>query len=105
MKKTLKILLVLAGIIALSLVEISIMYWLGGKDVRNFCMDVKPGLPASRIADLAKEHNVRCSQPGSVDKSGGYRVLASSPRSFGRHTCIIRHDNDQVIESRYGYTD
>jgi len=105
MKKALQITLVLAGIIALSLVEISIMFWSGGKDVHDFCMEIKPGLPVSQIADLAKEHNVRYVLPGSVDNSGGYRVLVSSPRSFGRHTCLIRHDHVRVIESRYGYAD
>jgi hypothetical protein len=103
--KHLKISAVLIGIVALSLVEFAVMFWLGGKDVNNFCNAIKPGISTAQLADLAKKHDVRLNLPGSRDGSGVYSVLAHTPRSFGRHTCMVRHDNSTVIESRYGYAD
>lgn len=103
MKAIFKISAVLIGIAALSLVEVALMYWLGGRDVKNFCHEIKPGLPAAQLADLAKKHGVRLSLPGSREDSGVYLTLVHTPRSFGRHTCMVRHDNTVVIGSQYKY--
>jgi hypothetical protein len=105
MKKIFKISAVLIGIVALSLVEFAVMFWLGGKDVNNFCNEIKPGITIAQLSELAKKHDIRLSMPGSRDGSGAYSALAHTPRSFGRHTCMVRHDNSAVIESRYGYAD
>jgi hypothetical protein len=96
---------ILVGIAALSLTEIALMFWLGGKDVKNFCREIKPGIPIAQIADLAKKHDVRYTFPGLREDSGTYLILVNTPRSFGRHTCIVRHDNAVVIASRFGFAD
>lgn len=105
MKAKFKIAIVLIGIVALSLVEFAVMFWLGGKDVNNFCNEIKPGISTAQLEGLAKKHDVRLSMPGSRDGSGAYSALAHTPRSFGRHTCLVRHDNSVVSGSRYGYAD
>jgi len=63
-----------------------------------------PGLPVAGLAALAGRHSVRLT-PASGDGCGGYSLFAYSPRSFGRHNCLVRHDNDVIIESRYGFAD
>ena len=105
MKAAFKIALVLIGIAALSSVELVSMFWLGGRDVKNFCDEIKPGLPAAQLAGLAKKHDVRLNMPGSRENSGMYLVVAQTPRSFGRHTCMVRHDGNTVTGSRHGYAD
>lgn len=105
MKVFLKIMLVLTGIVALSLSEVALMFWLGGKDVKNFCQEIKPGIPVMQLAGLAKKHDVRFSLPGVRDETGAYLTLVNTPRSFGRHTCMVRHDNTVIIESQYRYAD
>lgn len=105
MRAIFKITIVLIGIAALALSEISLMYWLGGNDVKNFCAEIKPGLPIAQLAGTAKNYDVRYTLPGFRDNSGSYWTLVNTPRSFGRHTCMVRHDNTVVIESRYGYAD
>ena len=105
MKANLKIILVLIGIAALSLGEIALMFWFGGKDVKNFCQEIKPGIPIMQLAALAKKHDVRFSLPGVRDDTGAYLTLVNTPRSFGRHTCMVRHDNTAILESQYRYAD
>lgn len=105
MRGIFKIMLVLIGIAALSLSEITLMFWLGGNDVKKFCNEIKPGLPVAQLAGLAKRYDVRFSLPGSSGGSGVYLVPVSTPRSFGRHTCMVRHDNTVVAGSQYGYAD
>ena len=105
MKAIFKISAILIGIVALSLVELALMFWLGGRDVKNFCHEIRPGLPTVQLAGLVKKHDVRLNMPGSREGSGLYLVLAHTPRSFGRHTCMVRHDNAVVIESQYKYAD
>jgi len=105
MKATLKIALVLVGLIALSLVEVSLMFWNGMRDIQGFCSEAKPGIQVSQIAVLAKKYNVRQGLPGLRANSATHWVLVSTPRSFGRHTCLVQFDKTQVIESRYGYAD
>ncbi|HEU0282997.1 MAG TPA: hypothetical protein VFQ99_04385 [Gallionella sp.] len=105
MKTIFKITIVLIGIVALSLIELSLMFWLGGRDVKNFCHEIKPGLPTAQLAGLAKKYNVHLGLPGSRDDSGAYSTLVHTPRSFGRHACMVRHDNAVVIGSQYIHTD
>jgi len=105
MRGIFKIMLVVIGIVALSLSEITFMFWLGGNDVRKFCNEIKPGLPVAQLAVLAKRYDVRFSLPGSRADSGVYLVPVNTPRSFGRHTCVVRHDNTIVTGSQYGYAD
>lgn len=105
MKTLLKIMAGLVVLAALASSEMALMFWLGGSDVKNFCNEMKPGLPVAQLAKLADRHNVRYSFPGMRETSGNYLAIVSTPRSFGRHTCAVRHDNTVVIESRYGYAD
>ena len=105
MKAIFKLSAVLIGIAALSLVEIAVMYWLGGKDVRNFCNEIKPGMPIAQLNDLARKYDVRLNMPGTREGSGVYLALASTPRSFGRHTCLVRHDSHTVSASQNGHAD
>lgn len=105
MKPVLKIMLVLIGIAALSLTEIGLMFWLGKKDVENFCREITPGIPVAQLANLAKKHDVRYALPGLRGHSGTYRLVVTTPRAFGRHTCIVQHDNVLVIAARYGTED
>lgn len=105
MKAAFKIAMILIVIAALSSIELVLMFWLGGRDVKNFCHEIKPGIPTSQLAALAKKHNVRLNMPGSREGSGAYLALAHTPRSFGRHTCTVRHDNTVVIGSQDGYAD
>ncbi len=81
------------------------MFWLGGRDVKNFCHEIRLGIPTSQLAALANKHGVRLNMPGSREGSGAYLALAHTPRSFGRHVCTVLHDNTLVIGSRYGYAD
>lgn len=97
--------MVVAGIAAISLSEISLMIWLGGNDVRKFCDEIEPGLPTARLAALSKKHDVRLDLSMPPDNSGVYLTQADTPRSFGRHVCRVRHDGKQVIEGRFGYAD
>lgn len=105
MRGMFKIMLVLIGIAALSLSEISLMFWLGGNDVKKFCNEIKHGLPIAQLGDLAKRYDVRYRLPGSCEASGLCRVYVNTPRSFGRHVCMVQHDNDRVIGSQYIYAD
>lgn len=100
-----KISAVLIGIVALSLVELALMFWLGGRDVEGFCDEIRPGLPVAQLKGLAEEHDVRLDLPGSREDSGAYLAVAHTPRSFGRHTCMVRHDGNAVSGSQYGYAD
>ncbi len=103
--KAIKILAVIAVIAVLSTTEVAVMFWLGGKDVRRFCDEVKPGIPVAQLAELAKKHNVRFMLPGPREDSGAYVTIVNTPRSFGRHICTVRHDNVRVLESRYAFAD
>ena len=94
----------LAGLIVAALVGFGLMFWFGGNDVKNFCRDAAPGLPSVALAALADKHHVRL-LPGSRDSSGAHSLLAHTPRSYGRHTCLVRHDNHVVIESQLGFAD
>jgi hypothetical protein len=105
MKTTLKIALALIGLAALASSELAIMFWLGGKDVKSFCHDINPGLPISQLAVLAKKHDVRYTLPGLREESGKYRISVNTPRSFGRHTCLVQHDNRVIIARRYEFAD
>ncbi len=105
MKAVLKIIFVLIGIGALSLSEIALMFWIGGRDVKNFCREAKPGMPIVQLANLARKYDVRFTMPGLREDSVKYRMLVSTPRSFGRHTCMLKHDNTVIIESQYRNAD
>jgi hypothetical protein len=94
----------LAGLIVIAFVGFGLMFWFGGNDVENFCLDAAPGLPFDQLAALADKHHVRL-VPGSRDSSGAYSSLAYTPKSYGRHTCLVLHDKHVVIESRYGFAD
>lgn len=95
----------LIGLAALALSEVALMFWLGRNDVKNFCHEIKHGRPIAQLTVLAKKHDVRYTMPGSRENSGTYRTLVNTPRSFGRHTCLVRHDSTVVISSQYGFTD
>lgn len=105
MRTIFKIAIVLIGMAALALSEILLMFWLGGNDVKKFCLEIKPGLPIAQIVNLAKKYDVRYRLPGLREDSGVYLILVNTPRSFGRHTCEVRHDNAVVISSQYGLAD
>lgn len=105
MKTRLKIALVLAGIAALSLCEIALMFWLGASDVEDFCDEIKPGLQVAQIAVLAKKYGVSYRLPGMREDSGAYVALVHTPRSYGRHTCVVKHDNVVIIGRQYQYAD
>lgn len=94
----------LAGLILVAFIGFGLMFWFGGNDVNNFCRDVVPGLAFAQLAILADKHDVRL-VPGSRDGSGAHSLLAHTSRSYGRHTCLVRHDNHVVIESQYGFSD
>lgn len=93
-----------AGLIVVALVGFGAMFWFGGNDVENFCRDAVPGLPFAELVALAGKHDVRLTA-GADDGSGAQSLLAHTPRSYGRHTCLVRHDGKTVIESRYEFTD
>lgn len=99
MKPASKIILVLLGIAVVSLSEIGLMFWLGKRDVENFCRETIPGTPVARLSELAQKHNVRYVLPGLHEQPGTYLVVATTPRSFGRYTCRVRHDGNLVIEA------
>lgn len=105
MKTRLKIALVLAGIAALSLSELALMFWLGASDVEGFCDEIEPGSPVARIAVLAKKYGVSYRLPGLREDSGAYLAFVNTSRSYGRHTCIVKHDNNVIIGSHYQYAD
>lgn len=94
----------LAGLIAVAMIGFGVMFWSGGNDVESFCRDATPGLPFAQLAALAEQHHVRL-VPGSRDASGPRSLLAHTPRSYGRHTCLVWHDDRVVIQSRYGFAD
>jgi len=94
----------LAGLIVVALAGFGLVFWLGGNDVANFCRDAAPGFPFDQLAALADKHHVRL-VPGSSDGSGAYSSLAYTPRSYGRHTCLVWHDNHVIIKSQYGFAD
>ena len=101
----LRVVLGLVGLLVLWFLGFVIMFWLGGKDVKNFCSEAKPGQPVSELTALAKKHGVSITLPGSREDSGAYWTLAHTWRSNGRHTCMVRHDNIKVLISQYGYAD
>lgn len=104
MSGTFKITIILIGIIILSLSEIALMFWLGRNDVKNFCDEIKPGRPVEQLANLADKYDVRYIKLGPREVSGVW-TLVNTPRSFGLHTCMVRHDNTAVLGSQYGYAD
>ena len=105
MRAILKVTAILVLIAVLALSEISLMYWLGGNDVRKFCHEIKPGVPLAQLEALAKKYDVRYLLPGLRQASGEYLVLVNTPRSFGRHTCTVLHDKMVISGSEYGYAD
>jgi len=105
MKTALKIVIGLIGLAALASSEFALMFWLGRNDVKNFCQEIKPGTPIAQLAVLAKEHDLRYKLPGLREESGVYLAIVNTPRSFGRHTCLVRHDNAVIIASQYGFAD
>jgi len=94
----------LACLVGVAIAGFSLMFWFGGNDVEKFCQDATPGLSFARLAALADKHQLRL-VPGSREDSGAYLLLAHTPRSFGRDTCLVRHDNHVVIESQYVFSD
>jgi hypothetical protein len=94
----------LAGLVVAALIGFGLMLRSGGDGVQDFCRDAAPGLPFPRLAALADRHGVRLT-PGPSDGSGTRSLLAHAPQSFGRHTCLVRHDNNAVLESQYGFSD
>lgn len=96
--------LALAGLIVVAFVGFGLMFWIGGNDVNHFCEDAVPGFPADQLAALAKKHRVRLSQ-GPRDASGAHLLLAHTPRSYARHTCLVRYDKNAVIDRQVGYAD
>jgi hypothetical protein len=95
---------IVAGLVVVTLVGFGLLFHSGGNAVRAFCRDATPGLPVARLAALAAADDVRLTA-ASGDGFGGFSLFAYSPRSFGRHNCLVRHDNDVIIESRYGFAD
>lgn len=94
----------LAGLVALALIAFGIMVWSGGDAVEKFCRQATAGLPTAGLAALAEQHHVRLVSL-SADNTGLHTVLAHAPRSYGRHTCRVRHDTQVVIESRHAFAD
>jgi len=94
----------LGGLIAAAFIGFGLMFWFGGNDVENFCREATPGLPYAQLAPAAEKHGLQLTQ-GPRDASGAYSLLAHTPRSYGRHTCMVRHDNQAVIDSRYQFSD
>lgn len=94
----------LAGIVAIALIGFAAMFSSGADDVESFCREATPGLPFVQLAALARRHDVRLVSAPDND-SGAHSLLAHSPRSYGRHTCRVWHDNNAVVESRHGFAD
>jgi hypothetical protein len=94
----------LAGLVLLAIIGFGLVFWIGGNDVANFCQDAAPGFPVAELPALAARHHVRL-RPGLRDVSGARTLLAHTPRSYGRHTCLVRHDDSVVIDRRFSYAD
>lgn len=105
MRTALKVVIGLIGLAALASSELALMYWLGRSDVISFCQEIKPGISIAQVTVLAKKHDLRYKLPGLREESGVYLTIVNTPRSFGRHTCLVRHDNAVIIASRYGFSD
>ncbi len=93
---------VLFALVAVAVIGFGLMFWIGGNDVNNFCQEAQPGFAVTEMSALAAKHNVRIS-PGLRDASGARTLLAHTPRSYGRHTCVVRHDDDVVLDRQVGY--
>ncbi len=87
----------LAALVVVAMVGFGLMFWIGGNDVNNFCQAAMPGLPVAELPALAAKHNVRL-KPGLRDTAGARTLLAHTPRSYGRHTCTVRHDDNVVLD-------
>jgi hypothetical protein len=96
--------LALGGVVAVAMIAFGLMFWIGGNNVDNFCQEANPGFPVAKLPALAARHHVRL-KPGPRDPSGDRTVLAHTPRSYGRHTCLVRHDGNVVIDRRFGFAD
>lgn len=96
--------LALAGLVAAAVIGFGLMFWIGGNDVNNFCQEAQPGLTISELPALAVKHNVRI-KPGLRDTSGARTFLVHTPRSYGRHTCTVRHDDKVVLDRQVNYAD
>ncbi len=95
---------VLGGLLVAAMVGFGLTFWIGGNDVNNFCQEAAPGLPVSKLSALATKYHVRL-KPGLRDASGARTLLAHSPRSYGRHTCTVRHDGNVVTDRQVNYAD
>lgn len=95
----------LAAFVVLWAASFTVLFWLGGNDIEAFCSEAKFSLPVPELAALAQKHGVSIRLPGVREDAGTYSVLANTWRSYGRHTCLVRHDNTKVLSSQYGYVD
>lgn len=95
----------LVGLVVLWASSFAVLFWLGGNDVKTFCSEAKSSFPVSELAALAKKHGVSIRLPGVREDTGAYLALANTWRSSGRHTCLVRHDNINILISQYGYVD
>lgn len=93
-----------AGVVVLAMVAFGAIFSSGGNDIEAFCQSAKPGLPVTELAALAERHGVRLRKMSGAD-SGPPSLLAHTARSYGRHTCVIVHDNQIVVESRNSFAD
>jgi len=96
--------LALAGVVVVAMIAFGLMFWIGGNNVDNFCQEANPGFRVAELPALAARHHVRL-KPGPRDASGARTVLVHTPRSHGRHTCLVRHDGNVVIDRRFGFAD
>lgn len=94
----------LAGLVVVAMAGFGLMFWIDGNDINNFCQEASPGLAVAELPALAARHHVRL-KPVARDASGVVTLLAHTRRSYGRHTCLVRHDGKVVIERRVDYAD
>lgn len=94
----------LAGLMVLAAIAFYLLFESAGDNVERFCRESTPGLPVAEMAALARKHELRLTPTGR-DLAGVQSLLAHSTKSFGRHTCLVRHDDKQIIDSRSSFVD
>lgn len=95
---------ILVGGCVFGTVAFTVLFVSGARDVQEFCSKVTPGTTIGRLKSLAEGRGVTLKAIG-VGTAPVPKLMAHNNRSYGRHTCMIEHDGQQVTKVTSSFLD
>jgi hypothetical protein len=94
----------LIGLFLIFIVGFIWLFQLAAKDVERFCQLAQQ---SKTLGDLEKLKNHFDLKPNNlnnyVDKET--IIIFHTPRSYGRHTCIVKIKNNQILKATFSFLD